>query len=181
MKDKKINIMLIGSTGSGKSSTVNALFSTDVAKVGMGVAPETMEIMSYESDGLVIWDTPGLGDSIKSDEEYKCLLSRKLREVRYNYELLIDIILVVIDASSKDLRNLYELLNSVVIPCLGDEISDRVLIGLNQSDMAMKGKHWNLEKNEPDDILQKYFFRIFKNNFTEGFEPSIPACFFTLK
>lgn len=34
--------MITGATGSGKSSTINALFNMEVAKVGVGVNPETM-------------------------------------------------------------------------------------------------------------------------------------------
>ena len=48
LKDNKINIMITGATGCGKSSTINALFDTEVAKVGVGVDPETMEIEKYE-------------------------------------------------------------------------------------------------------------------------------------
>lgn len=61
LKDNKINIMITGATGCGKSSTINALFDTEVAKVGVGVDPETMEIEKYELDNLILWDTPGLG------------------------------------------------------------------------------------------------------------------------
>ena len=39
LKDNKINIMITGATGCGKSSTINALFDTEVAKVGVGVDP----------------------------------------------------------------------------------------------------------------------------------------------
>ena len=35
--------MITGATGSGKSSTINALFNMEVAKVGVGVNPETMD------------------------------------------------------------------------------------------------------------------------------------------
>ena len=59
LKDNKINIMITGATGCGKSSTINALFDTEVAKVGVGVDPETMEIEKYELDNLILWDTPG--------------------------------------------------------------------------------------------------------------------------
>lgn len=61
MKDQKINLMVTGATGVGKSSTINALFGEEVAKVGTSVNPETMGIDKYKLDNLVIWDTPGLG------------------------------------------------------------------------------------------------------------------------
>ena len=67
LKDNKINIMITGATGCGKSSTINALFDTEVAKVGVGVDPETMEIEKYELDNLILWDTPGLGDGKEAD------------------------------------------------------------------------------------------------------------------
>ena len=41
VRSKQVNIMLVGATGSGKSSTVNAMFDMNVAKVGVGVDPET--------------------------------------------------------------------------------------------------------------------------------------------
>lgn len=156
MREKKADIMLVGSTGSGKSSTVNALFNMEVAKVGVGVDPETDSITSYILDNLTIWDTPGLGDGAKSDEEYNKMLIKKLNETDENGDPLIDLVLVVLDASSKDLGTSYDLINNVLIPCLGEDKYGRILIGLNQADVAMKGKHWDAEKNEPDDVLLNY-------------------------
>lgn len=52
--------MITGATGCGKSSTINAMFNTDVAEVGMGVDPETMDIRKYELDNLILWDENGL-------------------------------------------------------------------------------------------------------------------------
>ena len=156
MREKKANIMLVGATGSGKSSTVNALFNMEVAKVGAGVDPETDSMNCYVLDNLTIWDTPGLGDDVKRDEEYKKMLIKKLNETDENGDLLIDLVLVVLDASSKDLRTTYDLINNILVPCLGEDNCNRILVGLNQADMAMKGKHWDEEKNAPDDILLDY-------------------------
>ena len=153
VRDKKVNIILVGATGSGKSSTVNALFNMDIAKVGVGVDPETDLITSYELENLTIWDTPGLGDGIKNDEAYNKMLIDKLSELDKNGDPLIDLVLVILDASSKDLGTSYDLINNVIIPCLGEDKENRVIVGLNQADVAMKGKHWDSEKNEPDEVL----------------------------
>ena len=151
-RSKTVNILLTGATGSGKSSTVNAMFDMNVAKVGVGVDPETSSIEKYELDNLIIWDTPGLGDGT-TDEEYNDMIEEKLSEFDDDGNPLIDLVLVVIDAASKDLGTTYNLINDVVIPSLGKDIKGRILIGINQADMAMKGKHWNAKKNEPDEKL----------------------------
>ena len=38
-KNEPVNLLITGSTGCGKSSTINAMFNTEVAKVGVGVDP----------------------------------------------------------------------------------------------------------------------------------------------
>ena len=152
IRDKKVNIILVGATGSGKSSTINALFNMEVARVGVGVDPETDLITSYELENLTIWDTPGLGDGVKNDEAYNRMLVDKLSELDENGNPLIDLVLVVLDASSKDLGTSYDLINNIIIPCMDGE-DDRVIVGLNQADIAMKGKHWDYENNEPDEVL----------------------------
>lgn len=155
IRGKKVNILLAGATGSGKSSTVNAMFNTEVAKVGVGVDPETDAIEKYELENLTIWDTPGLGDG-KSDVKYHEMIVRKLSELDEEGAPLIDLVLVVLDASQKDLGTSYTLINDVIIPCLGEGGEKRILIGLNQADAAMKGHHWNEEANEPDETLNEY-------------------------
>lgn len=156
IRSKQVNIILVGASGAGKSSTVNALFNMELAKVGVGVDPQTQVIEKYELDNLIIWDTPGLGDGVKRDKEIKKALLEKLNELDEEGNPLIDLVLVVIDSSSKDLGTTYNLINNVVIPALDVDAEGRILIGLNQADMAMKGKHWDDEKNEPDDVLTHF-------------------------
>jgi hypothetical protein len=43
-----------------------------------------------------------------------------------------------------------------LIPCLDKDAEKRILVGLSQSDIAMKGKHWDAEKNEPDEVLKDF-------------------------
>ena len=156
IRNKQVNIMLVGSTGSGKSSTVNAMFNMDIAKVGVGVAPETSTISKFELDNLIIWDTPGLGDGVERDREITKEIIAKLSETDGEGLPLIDIVLLVMDSSSKDLGTSYELLNNILIPCLGKTAPKRILIGLNQADIAMKGTHWLAEENAPDEVLKDF-------------------------
>ena len=153
LKEQKMNIMITGATGCGKSSTINAMFDTEVAKVGVGADPETMEIEKYELDNLILWDTPGLGDGKEADNRHAKNIIEKLSEVDENGNALIDLVLVILDGGSRDLGTSYELINNVIIPNLGEDKKDRILVAINQADMAMKGRNWDYEKNEPNGQL----------------------------
>lgn len=156
LKEQKINIMVTGATGCGKSSTINALFDTEVAKVGVGVDPETMEIEKYELDNLVLWDTPGLGDGREADNRHAKNIINKLLERDKDGNALIDLVLVILDGGSWNMGTDYELINNVIIPNLGPEKERRILVAINQADMAMKGRNWDYKKNEPDEQLKEF-------------------------
>ncbi|GAA8909486.1 hypothetical protein VN0039_05980 [Helicobacter pylori] len=61
IKESKMNILLMGYTGSGKSSLINALFGKEIAKAGVG-KPITQHLEKYidEQKGLILWDTKGI-------------------------------------------------------------------------------------------------------------------------
>ena len=152
LKQTKVNILITGATGCGKSSTINALFQTSNAKIGTGVDPETMDIHKYEWDNIVLFDSPGLGDGKEADRNHAKNIIDKLLERDANGEFVIDLVLVLLDGSTRDLGTSFELINNVIIPNLGDDAS-RLLVAINQADVAMKGKYWNHERNEPEPQL----------------------------
>lgn len=152
-----LDVLVVGGTGGGKSSTINALFKSDVVKVGRTCEPETTTISSVELDErLRFWDSPGLGDSIEKDKKYSKDLIDCLHRYYYmddnNYGL-IDIVLVILDGSGRDMGTVYNLLNEVIVPNFQTE---RVLVAINQADIAMKGYHWNESLNCPDNVLLQF-------------------------
>ncbi|NOS87102.1 MAG: GTP-binding protein [Methylococcaceae bacterium] len=156
MKDIKVNILITGATGCGKSSTINALFGKkDLAKVGQGVDPETMDIRKFELSNIVLYDSPGLGDSKEADLKHAKNITAKLYETDDKGNLLIDLVLVVLDGGSRDLGTSFQLINEVIIPNLGED-KKRLLVAINQADVAMKGRYWNHQKNYPEPELQKF-------------------------
>lgn len=159
LQNMKINILVTGATGCGKSSTINALFNGDIAKVGQGADPETMDIQKYDWENLVIWDSPGLGDGKEADKRHKENIINKLLEKDKDGNALIDVALVILDGGSRDLGTSYELITNVIIKTLqksGEHGTDRLLVAINQCDMAMKGRHWNHETNRPEAVLENF-------------------------
>ncbi len=152
LKAKEVNLLIVGATGVGKSSTINALFDTEIAKVGYGTDPETESIECYQFDNMTIYDTPGLGDGVE-DKHIRKLLVDMLNSTDEEGEGLIDLVILLLDAASKDLGTAYEMINSVLKPCLGEDAQERIIVALNRADMAMCGRHWDAESNEPDSIL----------------------------
>jgi len=58
---EKVNIIVAGKTGVGKSSLINYIFGKEIAKVGDG-QPVTQEIQEYdlENDNITLFDTKGI-------------------------------------------------------------------------------------------------------------------------
>jgi predicted GTPase len=155
LKKTKVNILITGATGCGKSSTINALFGSEKAKVGQGVNPETMEIQKFEYNNIILWDSPGLGDGKEADIRHSKNIIDKLYQKDTNGDLLIDLVLVIIEGGTRDLGTSFELINQVIIPNLGED-KKRLLIAINQADQAMKGRYWNHQENRPEPELIKF-------------------------
>jgi len=135
---RSLDVMVTGVTGAGKSTTLNSLFKKTISEVGSGTNPMTMELDSYSlSDAVRFWDTPGLGDGVSRDAQH----SRKLIDLlgkTYSFDGgqnvygFIDLALIIIDGSTRDMGIVYRLINDIVIPNIQH---DRVIVAINQADI----------------------------------------------
>jgi len=68
----RFNLAIIGGTGVGKSSLVNAVFGRDLAKVGKGL-PVTQGVHYFHDDSLGIWDIEGfeIGSAMSPAEKLR--------------------------------------------------------------------------------------------------------------
>lgn len=71
----RFNLAIIGSSGVGKSSLVNAVFGRDWAKVGKGL-PVTRGVQYFSDDSLGIWDVEGfeIGSQVSPAEQLRAHL-----------------------------------------------------------------------------------------------------------
>lgn len=133
----KLNILVVGGTGVGKSSTIAALFKGEnIPEVGVDSNPQTQEINEYAiSDTITLWDSPCLGESGAKDERHEKKIIELLRGKDENGLAKIDLVLVILDVNNKGLNTTYKLINEVIMPNLDDK--KRILVALNKCDTVV--------------------------------------------
>jgi len=143
-------IALLGETGVGKSSTLNALFNAG-APIDH-IRPCTVEATEYsvvtEVEGshgpIRVFDMPGLGQDLKSDEAFKKEYARILPTC--------DVALWILDGHTRTLSQTQAALGGVVSSAMSG--LDRLVIGINKID-AIEPKEWNIRTNRPSARQQK--------------------------
>jgi predicted GTPase len=140
-------ICVIGLSGSGKSSTINAMFGTNkrISATTRGTnrfRTDTFEIVSQRMEGtavkcaLRVLDAPGLGEDVSLDENYLGRYRHHLKDKK------CDIVLWIAAARNRALA-----LEQQYLTRLADVLPN-VVIGINQVDLV-EPLNWNAAINMP--------------------------------
>lgn len=157
----KLNILIIGGSGVGKSSTIKALLKDDTQEsntppnIGTSHKPTTMEIQKYKiSKNITIYDSPGLGDGVK-DDTHKDKIYELLQEKDEDDNALIDLTLILVDATSRDYASAFESINLIGKAMGLKDVKKRILVAMNKCDKSDNPEaRMDYEKREPNELLK---------------------------
>lgn len=164
--EEPVRLIGAGQTGVGKSTLLRSIFAVEEDDIPDEITTdatraETQQFRSFQienEDGFRIQftDGPGLGESIKKDEE---LIPQWIEEIQKH-----DLLYWVLDASSRDIRHIQENMDRIL-----DETGyrDRIVVVLNKvdqielerTDREDGAQGWNEKYNIPTDELEEQIER----------------------
>ena len=172
---RPFKVAIIGQSGVGKSSTLNAIFGLKlpVSDIAEGTT-EIIEKVFPMRDGfnLSIYDMPGLLQNRGRDKVYEEMYREILPQC--------DVIVYVIRANARNIGDDCKILKEVVLPiCNAEGIKDNVIIAVNKVDIIGESidpddpdLQWDEFENQPTDKLleciNKKRIDIYDKLITEG-------------
>lgn len=147
-------IAIIGFTGVGKSTTLNALFNagqptSNVRACTQKEAPIIGDVSKYTGSkgSVIIYDMPGLGEDIYSDrkhfETYKKVLP------------IVDIAVWTFHTGDRSMTPMQEALQGL-INYLGNDFQEKLMFAINKADAISPGESaWNATLNSPSPEQRK--------------------------
>ena len=155
-KKKDVDIVLVGLTGSGKSSLINTLCRGHVATVGnvQHIAQHQFieeYLLRYSDTTMHIYDTHGLSDPSVQAKEIFSHMRKELKQ--------IDLLLICHKLYGKVDQLTYEMGNKLHKYC-GSEIFDHAIIVLTQADEYKVHIHCDDEANRTEQTKDEFIKRI---------------------
>lgn len=146
-------IVVIGTAGVGKTSTINAIFGVDWA-VGVGKRGTTsMQEKVFEIDSvrrMKIIDLPGMGDSIERDKETAEIYKKILPTA--------DVVLYILQADDRAFSDVEYTIKEYVLPNITDP--SKLVVGINKVDQLGIGTdediYWDEDFNFPSPAQMEY-------------------------
>lgn len=127
---RPFKVAIIGQSGVGKSSTLNAVFGLNlpVSDITEGTTEIIEKIFPMRGGfNLSIYDMPGLLQSRKKDKEYEEMYKEILPQC--------DVIVYIIRANTRNIGDDCRILKDVVLPiCNQSSIKDNLIIAVNKVD-----------------------------------------------
>lgn len=160
-------IGLMGKTGAGKSSLINALFQSPLSPVSdvSGCTRQAHRFtMKMGSHTMTFIDLPGVGESLERDREYHQLYRNLLPE--------LDLIIWVLKADDRAWSSDEQCYRFLTEQC--GYKSSRFLFVLNQADKIEPCREWNVKYHHPspkqaDNLRQKQVAVV------DAFKPANPV------
>lgn len=138
-------IALIGKTGVGKSSTLNALFNAgrDVSHVEACTQEEAAVEIRADKGMLVVYDMPGLDESRLKRSKHLATYERILKDV--------DVALWILDAHDRGIGSVQDYLVDE-LRSINPDLADRMVFALNKVDLVYPGERdWHPLANLPSE------------------------------
>lgn len=141
-------IAIIGFTGVGKSSTLNALFNagqptSDVRSCTQNEAPIIGDVSKYTGSkgSVIIYDMPGLGEDVYSDQKHFETYKKVLP--------IVDIAVWTFHTGDRSMTPMQEALQGL-IKYLGNDFQSKLMFAINKADAIAPGESaWNKDLNSP--------------------------------
>lgn len=160
-----LRIYVVGATGAGKSSLINAIFSfgsestVELAEVGKECDPKTRFFFEYAYNQIMFIDMPGVGDSVANDKKWLARLNARLEQesgIRWYGEKgkgsgtsAGAMLLLVLNAVTSDYGETFDLIKKTEA-----FLKLPVICALNQVDKTLLRPAWDDDHNAPSEKLR---------------------------